>query len=133
MYFIVANWAAYLSKTSNVKLILLLYPLTDILKILISKCVDGANAIELCKEGDRLIEEQTSKVFKKEKELLKGDWAMSYGTLFFAILSNSNKNMTGIGFPTSISVNNCVCHFSPLNSDKEIFLKDGDVVKMWGF
>lgn len=79
----------------------------SILKILISKCVEGANAIELCKEGDKLIEEQTSKVFKKEKELLKG-----------------------VGFPTSISVNNCVCHFSPLNSDKEVILKDGDVVKI---
>lgn len=37
---------------------------------------------------------------------------------------------TGIAFPTSISVNNCVCHFSPLKSDQDYILKDGDLVKM---
>lgn len=36
----------------------------------------------------------------------------------------------GIAFPTSISVNNCVCHFSPLKSDQDYILKDGDLVKM---
>nr|XP_039274397.1 proliferation-associated protein 2G4-like [Styela clava] len=79
----------------------------SILKKLITKCVEGANAIELCKDGDKLIEDETSKVFKKEKEMLKG-----------------------VGFPTCISVNNCVCHYSPLNSEKEIFLKNGDIVKI---
>lgn len=37
---------------------------------------------------------------------------------------------TGIAFPTSISVNNCVCHFSPLKSDQDYILKEGDLVKM---
>jgi len=37
---------------------------------------------------------------------------------------------SGIAFPTSVSVNNCVCHFSPLRSDADIILKDGDLVKM---
>ncbi|NXV83872.1 PA2G4 protein, partial [Atlantisia rogersi] len=36
----------------------------------------------------------------------------------------------GIAFPTSISVNNCVCHFSPLKSDQDYILKDGDLVKI---
>lgn len=36
----------------------------------------------------------------------------------------------GIAFPTSISVNNVVSHVSPLPSDPEIVLKDGDVVKI---
>jgi methionine aminopeptidase len=36
----------------------------------------------------------------------------------------------GIAFPTCVSVNNCVCHFSPLASDTDVELKDGDVVKM---
>ncbi|CAI5647527.1 unnamed protein product [Oreochromis niloticus] len=36
----------------------------------------------------------------------------------------------GIAFPTCVSVNNCVCHFSPLKSDPEIILKDGDLVKI---
>ena len=36
----------------------------------------------------------------------------------------------GIAFPTSISVNNVVSHVSPLPSDPEVVLKDGDVVKV---
>jgi methionine aminopeptidase len=36
----------------------------------------------------------------------------------------------GIAFPTCISVNNCVGHFSPLKSDIDVLLHDGDVVKM---
>jgi methionine aminopeptidase len=38
----------------------------------------------------------------------------------------------GIGFPTAISLNNCVAHFSPIASDPEAAteLKEGDVAKM---
>lgn len=36
----------------------------------------------------------------------------------------------GSAFPTSISVNNVVSHFSPLPSDPEVTLKEGDVVKV---
>lgn len=36
----------------------------------------------------------------------------------------------GIAFPTCVSVNNCICHFSPLKSDPDKELADGDVVKM---
>ncbi|KAG7257303.1 hypothetical protein CRUP_031805 [Coryphaenoides rupestris] len=53
------------------------------------------------------ISTETGKVFKKEKDMKKG-----------------------IAFPTSVSVNNCVCHFSPLRSDADIILKDGDLVKI---
>ncbi|GER55788.1 unnamed protein product [Striga asiatica] len=35
----------------------------------------------------------------------------------------------GIAFPTCISVNNTVCHFSPLASDESV-LEDGDIVKI---
>lgn len=52
--------------------------------------------------------DETVKVFKKEKELKKG-----------------------VAFPTCLSVNNCICHFSPLVSDADVELKDGDVVKMY--
>ena len=38
--------------------------------------------------------------------------------------------VTGIAFPTCISVNHCVCHFSPLKSDPDVTLADGDLVKM---
>ena len=36
----------------------------------------------------------------------------------------------GLAFPTTISVNNVVAHFTPLPSDPEVELKDGDVVKV---
>ena len=36
----------------------------------------------------------------------------------------------GLAFPTSISVNNTVSHFSPLPSDAEVVLKDNDLVKV---
>ena len=32
---------------------------------------------------------------------------------------------TGIVFPTCVSLNNCVCHFSPLRSDAAVTLKNG--------
>lgn len=34
-----------------------------------------------------------------------------------------------LAFPTSISVNICVCHF-PLKSDQDYILKEGDLVKI---
>jgi methionine aminopeptidase len=74
---------------------------------LIDKCVSGESVVKICDFGDNCLIEETGKVFKKEKELKKG-----------------------IAFPTCISVNNCICHFSPLKSEPDYTLKDGDVVKM---
>jgi len=46
-------------------------------------------------------------------------------------LFKKEKNLKkGIAFPTCISVNNCVCHFSPLKSERELVLVAGDVVKV---
>lgn len=63
--------------------------------------------MSVCEQGDQLLTEETNKVFKKEKEMKKG-----------------------IAFPTCVSVNNCICHFSPLKSEPDYVLKDGDVVKL---
>ncbi|XP_071485577.1 proliferation-associated protein 2G4-like [Diadema antillarum] len=79
----------------------------EVLKKVIAECVAGAKVLSICEFGDKLLEEKTSQVYKKEKEMKKG-----------------------IAFPTCISVNNCVCHFSPLRSDKEVLLNDEDVVKI---
>ncbi len=73
----------------------------------IAQCVAGASILKLCTLGDGLLLEETAKVLDKEKEMKKG-----------------------IAFPTCVSVNNCVCHFSPLASDTDVELKDSDVVKM---
>jgi len=79
----------------------------QILKDLIQRCTSGTSVRELCILGDQLIVEKTNCVFKKEKELTKG-----------------------IGFPTCISVNNCIGHFSPLLSEPDLILSDGDLVKV---
>lgn len=42
------------------------------MKKVIAECKDGASARAICVLGDKLILEETSKVFKKEKELKKG-------------------------------------------------------------
>jgi len=79
----------------------------DIMKKILEKCVVGAKVSELCAFGDQLLIDGTSKVFKKEKEMKKG-----------------------IAFPTCISVNNVICHYSPLKSDPDMELKDDDLVKI---
>jgi len=78
-----------------------------VLNRVIGECKDGASARTICEIGDKMILEETSKVYKKEKELKKG-----------------------IGFPTCISINNVIFHFSPLASEPDIILKDGDIVKI---
>ncbi|KAL1020892.1 hypothetical protein UPYG_G00006060 [Umbra pygmaea] len=77
------------------------------LKLVVDAAKAGVSVLSLCEQGDAFIMAETGKVFRKEKEMKKG-----------------------IAFPTSVSINNCVCHFSPLKSDPEIILKDGDLVKI---
>lgn len=78
-----------------------------VLKQVIDKCVVGASVREICEFGDKLILEETNKVFKKEKDFKKG-----------------------IAFPTCVSVNNCICHFSPVPSEPDYTLKDEDLCKV---
>nr|AAV36985.2 LD30448p [Drosophila melanogaster] len=77
------------------------------LKAVIGLCVVDASVREICTQGDNQLTEETGKVYKKEKDLKKG-----------------------IAFPTCLSVNNCVCHFSPAKNDADYTLKAGDVVKI---
>jgi len=67
----------------------------------------AASVRDLCILGDKRLAEETGKAFKKDKKLTKG-----------------------IAFPTCISVNNCICHFSPLTSEPDVILADGDMVKI---
>lgn len=78
------------------------------MKLVLEKCVVDASVREICEYGDGLITEETSNVFKKEKEMKKG-----------------------IAFPTCVSVNNCICHFSPIPSEADYILKEGDLAKVW--
>ncbi|VDP24943.1 unnamed protein product [Schistosoma margrebowiei] len=76
---------------------------------LIGLCVDGANIVELCELGDKKICDKVSQLFKKEKEMRKG-----------------------IAFPTAISVNNMIRHYSPIENEAfgPIEIKTGDLVKI---
>uniref|UniRef100_A0A096MIG1 Proliferation-associated 2G4, b n=1 Tax=Poecilia formosa TaxID=48698 RepID=A0A096MIG1_POEFO len=77
------------------------------LKTVAEAAAPGVSVLSLCQKGDEFIAAETGKIFKREKDMKKG-----------------------IAFPTCVSVNNCVCHFSPLKSDPDVTLKDGDLVKI---
>jgi curved DNA binding protein len=78
-----------------------------VLKEICDGCKPGTSVRDLCMHGDSRLVEETSKAFKKDKKLVKG-----------------------IAFPTCISVNNCICHFSPLTTEPDVTLADGDLVKI---
>lgn len=78
-----------------------------VLKQLIERSIPDASVRAICEYGDELLTEETNKVFKKEKELKKG-----------------------IAFPTCVSVNNCICHYSPVPSEPDYILKKEDVAKI---
>jgi len=63
--------------------------------------------VDLCEKGDSYIREQTGNMYKNVKKKIE----------------------RGVAFPTCISVNNTVCHFSPLASDEAVF-EEGDVLKI---
>ena len=77
-----------------------------VLKEVLEKIVEGADIFEICRFGDSRIFEETSKYYSKKKGIEKG-----------------------VAFPTCISVNDIVGHFSPLKEDS-LLLKKGDVVKV---
>ena len=78
-----------------------------VLKEIVDKCIPGASSMQICEFGDQRVVEETGKVFKKDKNMKKGS-----------------------AFPTCLSANHCICHFSPLKSDPDYILKDGDLVKV---
>eukprot|EP00924_Labyrinthula_sp_SR-Ha-C_P005623 maker-scaffold_14-snap-gene-0.2-mRNA-1 protein AED:0.03 eAED:0.03 QI:434/1/1/1/1/1/2/206/400 len=72
---------------------------------LIRYCKPGQKVVSACQLGDTLINKQCESVFKN-KEIEKG-----------------------VAFPTCISLNNILCHYSPLASES-IDFKQGDLVKI---
>lgn len=80
------------------------------LQKVVEECKDGADIAALCEMGDKFIEEETGKLYNKKD-------------------SKGRKVEKGIAFPTCISVNEIVGHFSPLKGESRQ-LKDGDVAKI---
>jgi curved DNA binding protein len=77
-----------------------------VLAYLVSQCLPGKYALDLCMEGDKMITDQVSTIFSK------------------------GKIEKGVAFPTCISINNCLGHYSPLMDDRSVILKEGDIVKI---
>ena len=80
-----------------------------VLLAVIQACKPGAKAVDLCNLGDGAIDEAVSKIYNKK---------------------GGKKVEKGVAFPTCISVNNCVGHYSPLVSEDKVVLAEGDLVKV---
>jgi methionine aminopeptidase len=66
----------------------------------------GKKALELAETGDKMILKEVEAKHKK------------------------SKVEKGIAFPTCISINNCVGHYSPLSGDATV-IQEGDLVKVY--
>jgi len=73
------------------------------------QCVVDADIATICESSDKLLEEETGKLYNKKVK--------------------DKKIEKGIAFPTCISVNEIVGHFSPLKGESRV-LKAGDVCKI---
>lgn len=73
----------------------------------LTQVVAGKRAVDICALGDTLIESLVAPLYKSKKTLEKG-----------------------VAFPTCVSVNHTVAHYTPLDSEDKVVLVDGDVVKM---
>ncbi|XP_047321492.1 ERBB-3 BINDING PROTEIN 1-like [Impatiens glandulifera] len=77
------------------------------MQLVLSECKPNVKIVEICAKGDAFISEQTGNMYKNVKKKIE----------------------RGVAFPTCISVNNTICHFSPLASDETV-LKEGDMLKI---
>ncbi|XP_022144070.1 ERBB-3 BINDING PROTEIN 1 [Momordica charantia] len=77
------------------------------LQLVISECKPKAKIVDICEKGDSFIREQTGNMYKNVKKKIE----------------------RGVAFPTCISTNNTVGHFSPLASDETV-MEEGDVLKI---
>jgi len=76
----------------------------------LAACKPGAKCVDLCNLGDGMINEAVGKIYNQKKA--------------------GKKMEKGVAFPTCISVNNCVGHYSPLLSEDKVVLAEGDMVKV---
>lgn len=77
---------------------------------IIALCIPGANIVELCRAGDSFIEQKAAMIYRNK--------------------TKGKAIEKGIAFPVCISVNECVCHNSPLASEDSDTLKEGDMLKI---
>ncbi|XP_020571748.1 ERBB-3 BINDING PROTEIN 1-like [Phalaenopsis equestris] len=77
------------------------------LQLVVLECKPKAKIVDICEKGDTFIREQAGSMYKNVKKKIE----------------------RGVAFPTCISVNNTVCHFSPLGNDDAV-LEENDLVKI---
>jgi len=77
------------------------------LQKVVSECKPKAKVVDLCEIGDSYIKEATGNMYKNAKKKIE----------------------KGVAFPTCISINSTVCHFSP-NVGDETILEENDIVKI---
>jgi curved DNA binding protein len=77
----------------------------ETISLLIKEVAPGKKVVDLCIAADNHVNERVKNLFKKIKKMPKG-----------------------LAFPTSISVNDIVCHYSPLAEDTLVINK-GDTVR----
>jgi len=78
----------------------------NVLAAVVKETIPGKKIVDLCVLGDKLIMDGVAAVFKANKDLEKG-----------------------VAFPTAVSTNHCVGHFSPLLDDTST-IAEGDVCKI---
>lgn len=83
--------------------------INKVLTKLVEACVEDADVATICDLGDKMMEDETGKLYNKKDK--------------------GRKIEKGIAFPTCVSVNELLGHFSPLKGESRV-LKAGDVVKM---
>lgn len=81
------------------------------MSVVAAAIVPGASVVSVCQLGDEAIVEGAGAVYNKART------------------EKGEKVEKGIAFPTCVSVNNCICHFSPLSDDTTV-LKEGDIVSI---
>lgn len=53
---------------------MLIHSLSGVLAEVAGKCVDGAKVVDICAFGDERLGDETSKIYRKDKELKKGSF-----------------------------------------------------------
>lgn len=84
------------------------------LQKVVEACVPDADIIEICTLGDKILEEETGKLYNKKVKDKEG---------------KERKIEKGVAFPTCVSVNEIMGHFSPMKGESKT-LKAGDVAKI---
>jgi len=83
--------------------------INKVLTKIIAECKAEAEIADICDMGDKMMEEETGKLYNKKDK--------------------GKAVIKGIAFPTCISVNEIIGHFSPLKGEGRL-LKAGDVAKI---